>query len=390
MKILSSKVAVVIPIYKEEIDELEKISLARVRKVLGCYPIIFVAPEGKNFSYIEPGEILVQFPSQCFKSVKTYSNLLLTPMFYEPFLVFDYILIYQLDAFVFYDALEEFCQLGYDYIGAPWPHYAWQGSSYHKRPRVGNGGFCLRKVKACYELLKRASAFPNWTNFVENSLEDGVFALCGMYDEKNFKIAPVEVAKLFAMEHRPALSLKRLGYKLPFGCHNWTKFSADFYVELFAQLGYDLKPFRVQMGNIDYEVHLNIILEKIAMERLNRKIESEQSFMRYLPTKRFASIRVIRSSAAIKILARLLTEENSLADKIFIYDEKDFRDLISDVTREDLPHLVLYTDYDKSLIEAIEKKGLVYGEQVISFQREYMKFQEKIFHNLGKGAQNGN
>lgn len=390
MKILSANVAVIIPIYKEKLDELERISLVQVRKVLGHYPIIFVAPEGKDFSYLEPGDILLQFPPQHFQSVKTYSNLLLSPQFYEPFFSFDYILIYQLDAFVFYDALEEFCQLGWDYIGAPWPYYAWQGSRYMKRPRVGNGGFSLRKVKACYELLKRASAFPNWTKFVENSLEDGVFALCGMYDEKNFKIAPVEVAKLFAMEHRPALSLKRLDYNLPFGCHNWTKFSADFYVELFAQLGYDLKPFRAQMGNIDYEVHLNIILEKIAMERLNCRIESGQPFLRYLPAKNFASVRVIRSPNAIKILAQLLTEENSLADKIFIYDEKDFRDLISDVTREDLPHLVLCTDYDKSLIGAIEQKELTYGEHIISFRQEYLKAQEKIFHNLGKGVQNGN
>ena len=113
-----SKVAVVIPVYKEELDDLEKISLAQVRKVLKNYPIIFVAPEGKNFSYLEPGELLVQFHPQHFQSVETYSELLLQPFFYEPFLVFDYMLIYQLDAFVFYDALEEFCRLGYDYIGA--------------------------------------------------------------------------------------------------------------------------------------------------------------------------------------------------------------------------------------------------------------------------------
>ena len=80
----------------------------------------------------------------------------------------------------------------------------------------------------------------------------------------------------------------------------------------------------------------------------------------------------------MKILAQLLTEENSLADKIFIYDEKDFRDLIRDVERETLPHLVICADYDKSLIAAMEDKN------VISFQREYMKFQEKLFHSLGR------
>jgi Mn-containing catalase len=86
----------------------------------------------------------------------------------------------------------------------------------------------------------------------------------------------------------------------------------------------------------------------------------------------------------MKILAQLIAEENSLADKIFIYDEKDFRDLIDDVTLENFPHLVIVSDYDKSLIEAIKNKGLTYGEHVISFQREYMKSQEKLFHNLGR------
>ena len=387
---MSANVAIIIPIYKEKLDDLEKISLAQVRKVLRYYPIIFVAPEGKNFSYLELGDILLQFPPQHFQSVKTYSNLLLLPQFYEPFLSFDYILIYQLDAFVFYDALEEFCRLGYDYIGAPWPYYAWQGSRNPKTPRVGNGGFSLRKVKACYELLKKISTFPILETILENSLEDGVFALCGMYDKKNFKIAPLEVAKLFSMEWYPDRHVKNLGNELPFGCHNWTKFSADFYVELFAQLGYDLKPFRAQMGNKDNEIYLPFNLTKLSMERLIRDLDRKKSLIKKLPTKRFDSVRVIRSPNAIKILAQLLTEENSLADKIFIYDEKDFRDLISDVIREDLPHLVLCTDYDKSLIGAIEQKELTYGEHIISFRQEYLKAQEKIFHNLGKGVQNGN
>lgn len=386
MKTLSANVAIVIPIYKEELNDLEKISLARCKKVLGRYPIIFVAPEGKNFSYLEPGEMVVQFHPQHFQSVKSYSNLLLKPMFYEPFLVFDYILIYQLDAFVFYDALEEFCQLGYDYIGAPWPYYVWRGLRKPRTPRVGNGGFCLRKVKACYELLKSASVLPNWSKFVENSLEDGVFASCGMYDEKLLKIAPVEVAKLFAMEWYPERHVKRLGYELPFGCHGWTKFSADFYVELFAQFGYDLQPLRTQMRKNDYEKHLPILLSQLAMRRLARDLDRKKSLLQYLPTKKFASVRVIRSADAMKILARLLTEENSLADKIFIYDEKDFRNLIRDVACKDLPHLVIVSDYDKSLIGAIERKGLIYGEHVISFQREYMKVQEKIFHNLGRSV----
>ncbi len=98
---MQTKVAVVIPVYKEELDEFEKISLAQARKVLGKYPFVFVAPEGKIFSYFESGDGIVYCPQQFFQSVKTYNRLLMSPQFYEPFLSFDYILLYQLDAFVF-------------------------------------------------------------------------------------------------------------------------------------------------------------------------------------------------------------------------------------------------------------------------------------------------
>ena len=70
---MSIKVAVVIPVYKEELNDLEKISLAQARKILGKYPFVFVAPEGKIFSYFESGDIVVQFPPQFFQSTKTYS-----------------------------------------------------------------------------------------------------------------------------------------------------------------------------------------------------------------------------------------------------------------------------------------------------------------------------
>ena len=230
--------------------------------------------------------------------------------------------------------------------------------------------------------MKEISKLPNLKTILETSIEDGVFALCGMYDEKLLNVAPLEAAKLFSMEWYPERHVKRLGNELPFGCHGWTKFSADFYVELFAKFGYDLRPFRAQMLMNNYEKLLSQYLNIIAMERLNRKVECGHSLLRYLPTKKFASVRVIKSPDAMKILARLLIEENSLTDKIFIYDKEN--DLIRDVIRETLPHLVLCTDYDKSLIGAIEQKGLVYGEHVISFQQEYLKVQEKIFHNLGR------
>ncbi|MBR1805839.1 MAG: hypothetical protein IJ774_05545 [Selenomonadaceae bacterium] len=378
---MSTKVAVVIPAYKDELDELEKISLTQCRKVLSRYPLIFVAPEGKTFSFVEAGDMVVHFPAENFQSVKTYSRLMLSPNFYATFADFDYILIYQLDAFVFYDALEEFCSLGYDYIGAPWPRYARYGSCQPKTPRVGNGGFCLRKVKAFYELLTQLLASPDGKNFLTFYPEDMFISSCAELEEFDFHVAPVEVASLFAMEYYPARQVKHFG--LPFGCHYWHKFSADFYVELFARFGYDLQPFRSQMDDEDL-VNQRIFFADFALKRLLRAVEHGQSILNYLPTNRFASVQVIRSPYAMKILSRLLTEENSLADEIYIYDETEWTKLLRDLQAENLPHLLIVAYYDVSLVKALERGGLHYGRDFVSFQREYVSRCVQVIRKFGR------
>ena len=375
--ILSSKVAVVIPIYKEKLDEFEKISLAQVRKILGKYPIVFVAPEGKIFPYLEQNDLIAQFPQKFFQNMFTYSKLMMSPKFYEPFLDFDHILIYQLDAFVFYDALEEFCSLGYDYIGAPVAYHSWYGYKQKKFPRVGNGGFSLRKVKACRELLTEFIKRADWNYCLENFYEDAFFAMCGADDETNFNTAPVEVAVCFAVDYFPDRFLRRVGNKIPFGCHGWSKYSADAYVKLFAQAGYDLRPFRNKMGNEDYEIRLEVTLEVLALSRLIRGFKRGQSALQYLPTKKFTAIRVIRNLDAMKILAQLLTENNFITDKIFFYDTAEFMNLVNDATVGDL---IISAEYDESLIKYIKDRGI----SVVSFRQEYLKHCEKIFHSLGK------
>ena len=382
-----SRVAVVIPIYKEELDDFEKISLAQVRKILKNYPIVFVAPEDKNFPYIKPGEMLIQFHPYFFQHVMTYNQLLLQPFFYELFLNFDYILIYQLDAFVFYDALEEFCQLGYDYIGAPVAYHSWYGyKQNNKVPRVGNGGFSLRKVKTCHQLLTECQVLSKGSFVALNKFkEDAFFGVCGIFSGLNFNTAPIEVALRFAVDYFPDRFLRRVGNKIPFGCHGWSKYSADAYVKLFAQAGYDLRPFRDKMDNQDYQYALKASLIIVAFYRLIYRVHPDQYILKFLPTKKFASVRVIRSTDTMKILTQLLTEKNSLADKIFIYDENDLQSLIKDLTRETLPHLIIALKYDDTpFLEEIEGKGFTYGKHFILFQHEHMKFQEKLFHNLGR------
>ncbi len=334
---MATKAAVVIPVYKEELTELEKISLTQVRRVLGNYPLIFVAPAGKIFSYFKDTDGIAHCPPQFFQSVAAYSALMMSPAFYDVFKDFDYILIYQLDAFVFYDALEYFCSLGYDYIGAPWPYYARRNFADKKNVRVGNGGFCLRNVKAHYNLL---TEHADLLARMMGTPEDDFFAYCGAREDINFSVPPVDIAARFSVEYLLKHSLKYIGNKLPFGCHGWTKMDADFYVKLFAQFGYDLRPLRNQMRNIDYD-GLQRSLINYSFQRLDRRLQRGQSIMRYLPRRDFASVRVVRHPAAMMILARLLLENPALADKIFLYDRDEQDLLLNDLTLQKQPHLLI-------------------------------------------------
>jgi hypothetical protein len=145
----SKKIGIVIPIYKSDLSDKEKISIMRVFKVLHKYRIIFVAPQSLSLiNYKRYFELynhqLIRFNDKYFyQDLEGYNDLLLSEDFYKTFSEFRYILIYQPDAYVFRDELMEWCKVGYDYIGAPWLE---DKDGKIKLNGVGNGGV---KYKTC-------------------------------------------------------------------------------------------------------------------------------------------------------------------------------------------------------------------------------------------------
>ena len=97
-------------------------SLAQCIKVLANYPIFFIVPDNmqkKDYPTLS-GVRFQRVPKEWMTSIAAYNQMMLMQGFYELFEKYTYILIYQLDAFVFSDQLSEMCKYGYDYIGAPW------------------------------------------------------------------------------------------------------------------------------------------------------------------------------------------------------------------------------------------------------------------------------
>ena len=215
------QVVVVIPIYKEKLKLSEKAALEQARNILGEYDICFMAPERMRAFLESNGERAEYWADECFANVRAYSHLLLTEEFYNRFVDYEYMLIYQLDAFAFSDRLLEFCSLGYDYIGAPMPH--WTG---WKHTKVGNGGFSLRKISSCFRVVKDKNEIYGRTGRGAEFewAEDKFFGYCGYDEQIKFTTPDIGIALNFAIEFDVMRVYRSLSEsKLPFGCHAWSK-----------------------------------------------------------------------------------------------------------------------------------------------------------------------
>lgn len=249
-------VTVVIPIYKTNLVETEIMSFKQCLKVLGNYKIVFVQPENLDTSSLtnSNGIGVERFSENYFKTVFGYNSLLLSKDFYQRFLDSKYILIYQLDAFVFRDELQFWCDKNYDYIGAPWiasPNTILKKTisifdSKKKKERskiffkVGNGGFSLRNTEKCFQISSELSE-EIALNLQRDKddfyiMEDVFWSITVPTYYSDFKIPDYKEALNFAMDRKPHLALKLNNNKLPFGCHGFEKPKVkDFWEEILKE-----------------------------------------------------------------------------------------------------------------------------------------------------------
>ena len=277
---LNYEVIIIIPLYKETLEWYEELSLQRNISILKNHPIAFIAPDGLQAKCMSdyPNIPVIRFPATYFQSIDSYSKMMLSPDFYKTFFHYKYMLICQTDALVFSDSLLSFCQMNYDYWGAPWPSFVCavvDNTGKRAYLRVGNGGFSLRNIHACYNLLINNAAFV-----ANNPLpEDQIFAYLGKYCE-DFRVAPLGKAYYFSGEWCIDKSLKRIG-ALPFGCHSWYRFSKDSYLKIFSQIGFDISTHADDMGNLDHIIIKNA-MHIYLTQRLQKRISSNLPISNFL------------------------------------------------------------------------------------------------------------
>jgi len=267
-------VCIVIPCYRPTLRPFEDLALRQCRSVLSAYDTFFAKPTSLDLASVAARHGIQKaesFDDRFFQGIGGYNQLMLSDEFYARFARYDYLLIYQLDAFVFRDELMTWCTKGYDYVGAPWlPHdrpapsrgqalyalarqyaYRWgnvvdpaaQGA--HKGQymyAVGNGGLSLRRIAAMRSVLKALPAQAEAYRRIDGKVhhEDMFFSIEANRYLPRVKVPSFREAAGFAWEQQPAVARELNNGQLPFGCHGWNKLHADEWRPVFASYGHSL------------------------------------------------------------------------------------------------------------------------------------------------------
>lgn len=267
---------IVIPIYKSSPKESEIASFKQCLQILKTHDItIFTHKNCDLHVYMNIADFIGKkvnvelFAADYFKSVVGYNDLCFSAEFYERFSDYEYMCIYQLDAWVFRDEIDYWCRKGYDFIGAP-IFYAYNNRKFtNKVCGIGNGGFCIRRISHCLKMInsnqKKTFIKPipliklYWNYFLyddkftksilmrlriiptiilkmfgnRNTIEyyrtnhineDMIFGTWSTLSWGfNGKIPCADEAAKFSFEVHPEMLFDKNGKQLPFGCHAFEK-----------------------------------------------------------------------------------------------------------------------------------------------------------------------
>lgn len=259
---------ILVPVYKDVLSLDEAASLRQLENVLGHWDIRFVCPASLDmtaYDAITKSPIgKERFDDSFFDGIDGYNRLMRDNAFYRRFEEYEYMLIYQLDAWVFCDELEFWCEQGYDYIGAPWFKNFGTHEEGNKLWRCGNGGLSLRKINkfiqctlpdvpvyTLWGIISHANRhvlrniiryirYPNhmgwFINHLANTWEDAYFC-CDLAETYHaLKRPKPQVAARFAFECSPKYLFSLTGGKLPFGCHAWRKMQFEDFWSKYLEL----------------------------------------------------------------------------------------------------------------------------------------------------------
>jgi hypothetical protein len=261
---------IVIPTHKESLSGYEEIALINNLKILDNWPKTICLPFNISQDYYKKlaednhlDFLILNLPEGYLGSIENYNKLLLSPFLYEKYSDFKYILIAQVDVWIFRDELQYWIDKDFDYLGAP----LFLPQNTQKKalktlmlPYGGNGGLSLRNVEKTLELTRtprrRMSAsrvlvaitfllrYQNWhylnifwyslnqlwnnpKSFREKHLiyEDVMFSIFYAIYDRKYRVAPSKVSLGFSIEvHSSDFLDSFFGFTSPFGLHGYDKY----------------------------------------------------------------------------------------------------------------------------------------------------------------------
>jgi len=238
------RLSIAVPVYRTNLDEREEVSLQSIFRKLGGHHVVLARPEGLDTEALErrfPFREVATFDPAFFASARGYNRLMLSSAFYEAFARSEYVLVCQLDVFVFRDDLARWVDRGYDYVGAPWVsktalgdpvHWArmrmrgllpGRRDRYHSfelRNRVGNGGFSLRSVASHRRVVAGMASIIE--AYLQKHLHEDVFwSLEPPRRDPGWRTPGLEEVLSFAWDINPSRLYRMSGGRLPMAAHGW-------------------------------------------------------------------------------------------------------------------------------------------------------------------------
>ena len=173
----------------------------------------------------------VYYDDICFSSLNAYNNMLmLSENFYGDYSTsYDYMLVYQLDGYIFDNQLDYFLDKNYDFIGGYYLPLYVNDLKYNnfnnldvERQLIMNGGVALKKISFCLNALRM-----HYSEFIEGCVFNNIFAYINedtyfsMFYET--KVDAIESMK-FSLNWSGAENYWAIiNFEYPFCCHGINK-----------------------------------------------------------------------------------------------------------------------------------------------------------------------
>lgn len=219
------KCIIIIPLHTFDLKDYEIMSLKQLWSFYynkyDDIDIGIIYPDNLDIYELEKYNInlnnIITFKTNLYwlSSPYAYNSYIVSNFLYNLVLDYEYILIHQLDSFIFKDELHYWCDKGYDYLGG----FDSLLILYNHIVNL-NGGFSLRKTSVFNEITKQplVELLPLY-----GSCEDRLFTEYVYKDKCNIPIDDLLKFSIDIYNYAHIAFFNLLRNELPFGCHAFQK-----------------------------------------------------------------------------------------------------------------------------------------------------------------------